>query len=122
MLGQRVDDTYGARIGRVEGVYVDAKDGEPRWLLVRRGRMTGEWAIVPSGDYVAGGGHVWLPIERDVIRSAPVPEERGPLTARAERRLCDHYGTVTAQRASEIAGSEEHATTAELLTESTVNA
>lgn len=122
LIGQRVDDTYGSRLGKVEGVYVDASSAEPRWLLVRRGRMTGETVIVPCDDFVAGGGHVWLPIERDVIRAAPVPETTGPLTARAERRLCDHYGVAAGERASELQGAADQAITSVLRAEAPVRA
>lgn len=122
LIGQRVDDTYGARIGKVEGVYLDSASGEPRWLLVRRGRMTGEWVIVPCGDFVAGGGHVWLPIEREVIRTAPVPQDRGPLSARSERRLCDHFEAIAADRAAELEGAADEAITAHLRVEVPVRA
>lgn len=111
-VGLRVDDAYGARIGRVEGVYADTR-GEPIWLLVRRGRFGDERALVP----IAGAAHddeaVRVPYERQAVAAAPpAPADVRTLTARAELALTLHYGV--ADRLPALRGAGGGAMTARL--------
>jgi hypothetical protein len=80
-------DCRGARgIGKVTAV----TDG---WLVVRAGRL-GRLTAVPGADAVQGAGRVWVPYERDLIRSAPRLESVGGLDAERERALRDHYAVT----------------------------
>lgn len=89
--GAKVDEIAGATVGRVEGVYVDADDGEPRWLLVRMGRF-GHHSLLPLAHAAAAAGRVWAPYEREGIREAPRLEPGEELTRERERELLYHYG------------------------------
>lgn len=89
-VGSRLDEVGGGSVGRVEGVYVDAEDGEPRWLLVRMGRF-GHHSALPFEHAVAGVGHVWVPYDRDAIRCAPRLEPGAPLNREQELELCRHF-------------------------------
>ena len=64
-IGMRIDDAYGARVGLVHNVYLEA-DGSPRWIFTLRRRV-----LIPAWDAIAGAGRVWVPYERDLITSAP---------------------------------------------------
>lgn len=75
-IGYRVDDVYGARVGRLENIYVDDETREPKWLVVRLGRFNGESGLVPIDDCVVGAGHVWVPFERAAIRQTAYEETR----------------------------------------------
>lgn len=99
--GFRVDDVYGARVGKVEDVYVDHDRGTPIWLLVKMGRFSETYALVPLQDAVAGAGHVWVPYEKDLIRRAPQIAIGAPVAQESEALLCAHYG-VMSTRGSEI--------------------
>ena len=46
-IGSRVDDIYGASIGKLEDIWMDPDSGEPLWLLVRDGRIGGRHTLVP---------------------------------------------------------------------------
>ena len=94
-VGARLDEVGGAGVGEVEGLYVDARTGEPVWLLVRVGRL-GRHSLAPARDAVAGGGHVWVPYAREVLRGAPRVDAGEPLDAERERELSGHYGTARA--------------------------
>ena len=98
-VGARLDDMGGAGVGKVEGLYVDAQTGEPVWLLVRVGRF-GRHSLVPALDAVAGGGHVWVPYAREVLRGAPKIDPGQALDAERERELSGHYGTARAAELS----------------------
>ncbi len=90
-IGSRVDDIYGASVGRLEDVWIDPGTGAPRWLLVKEGRFGGRSTLVPFSDATAGAGHVWVPYERDVVRNAPQIEPGVPLTQQVEATLRNHY-------------------------------
>ena len=92
-IGFRVDDIYGAGVGRLEDVWIDPGTGAPRWLLVNEGRFGGRSTLVPFGDATAGAGHVWLPYDRDVVRNAPQIEPGVPLTQQVEATLRNHYAS-----------------------------
>src|SRR5947207_2808402 len=89
-VGFRVDDIYGAGVGRVEDVWVDPDTGTPRWILVKEGRFNGRLHLIPFNDATAGAGHVWVPYEREVIRSSPPVGPEG-LSAQREVALRQHY-------------------------------
>lgn len=77
-------DCRGARgVGKVVSVAGD-------WLTVRAGRL-GRLTAVPSADAVQGAGCVWVPYERDRIRSAPRLGPAGELDAERESALRTHY-------------------------------
>ncbi len=90
-IGSRVDDIYGANVGRLDDVWIDPATGMPRWLLVKEGRFGGRTTLIPFEDATAGAGHVWIPYERDIVRRAPEVEPGAPLTARVESALREHY-------------------------------
>lgn len=91
-IGSRVTDNFGSGLGRLEDVWVDADSGNPAWLLLREGRFGGgRHKLVPFDGATAGGGQVWLPFERAVIRSSPEIGAQEILTAALGERLRAHY-------------------------------
>lgn len=100
-IGSRVDDIYGAAVGRLEDVWIDPGTGAPRWLLVKEGRFGGRSTLIPFGDATAGAGHVWVPYEREVVRAAPEIEPGVPLTQQLEATLRNHYATNAATHAAQ---------------------
>ena len=89
-IGNRVEDVYGAGVGRVEDVLVDGT-GSPTWLLVREGRFTTHLAAVPFDGALASPGHVWVPVSKDAIKASPPIPENGGFSVELEGRLRDHY-------------------------------
>lgn len=91
-MGYRVDDIYGGSIGKLADILVDVQ-GQPRWLLVREGRFAGRHrhTLIPFDDATAGSGHVWVPYEREVVRSAPDVKSGSQLTERDEAAFRAHY-------------------------------
>lgn len=90
-IGSRVDDIYGANVGRLDDVWIDPGTGVPRWLLVKEGRFGGRSTLIPFEDATAGAGHVWVPYEREVVRGAPEVEAGASLTQQVEAALRAHY-------------------------------
>jgi hypothetical protein len=90
-VGCRLDDVYGAKVGKVKGVFLDRESLQPLWLLVRLGIGT-QYAATPVAEASAGGGRVWVPYEREQIRSSPHIVTSRPLSPWHELDLCQHYG------------------------------
>lgn len=111
-IGWRVDDIYGADVGRLDDVWIDPGTGSPRWLLVKEGRFSGRSTLIPFEDATAGAGHVWVPYERDVVRAAPEVQAGAPLTQELETALRAHYSATAPRSAARrpAAGVGEAAT------------
>jgi hypothetical protein len=90
--GFEVDDAAGAKVGIVHGHYVDAKSGEPSWLVVAVGRRRSKLIAVPIADTAAAAGRVWTAHGREVLRSAPGVDPTRPLLREHELAICEHYG------------------------------
>lgn len=101
--GHRLDEVGGNAVGKVEGVYVDEKTGEPEWLQARMGRF-GHHSLVPARDAVAGISRVWVPYSRDQIRRAPRINPGESLGRDREREFLTHYAidTEVAGRGAEL--------------------
>lgn len=120
--GSRLDEVRGGSVGRVEGVYVDAVNGQPHWLLVRMGRF-GHHSALPLVHAVGGIRHVWVPYGRDEIRAAPRIDPEKPLTCERELALCRYFGIDDrGGRAGALATRPAQSTTARLADRPTVGA
>jgi hypothetical protein len=112
LAGHRLDGIEGKRIGRVQGVLVDAGSERPEWLLARMGRF-GPHTLIPARDAVEGVGHVWVPYTRDQVRGAPRIEPGSSLKGQTERELLAHYGIAgDVGRSAELAEQDGEAITA----------
>lgn len=98
-IGCRLDDVYGAKIGRVCGVYVDRDTDEPRWLLVRTGRTRADYHAVPRSGAACGNGRVWIGLMRGNVLASPPIVVRRPLSRAMEAALCRHYELPDASQA-----------------------
>ncbi len=75
--------------------------------MIRIGRL-GHRSAVPFGLVAAGGGHVWVPFDRETIKSAPEVDPAVGLGPAQEAALCSHFGVVPGSgRLAELEGREE---------------
>ena len=110
--GLRLDGLGNKTLGRVAGIHVDAKDGEPRWALIRLGPLAGCTAI-PFEHVAEGAGRLWAAYDRDWIREAPRFRPQESLTALQELELCAHWGIREGQgRAAEVGDKDADEITA----------
>jgi len=113
-VGYDVDDESGAGIGQVHGFFVDARSGDPAWLIAKQGRFGGACVAIPLRDCAGGGGRVWVAHGRGTIRSAPVVDAKRPLLREHELTICGHYGIgESVGRAAEVAGRAAGAVTSQ---------
>jgi hypothetical protein len=110
-VGATLEDESGLRIGPVEDVYVDAETDRPTWMLVKVGRFTGRYALVPlAGAENLRAGRLRVPYEKSEVEWSPYARPGAPVHQDHEVELCRHYGLV--ERDADIASRPRHASTA----------
>jgi hypothetical protein len=113
-IGNGVDDLGGAGVGEVHGLFVDAGNGAPTWLIVKQGRVKSTLVVAPLRDCAAAAGRVWIAQEREKIRSAPIVDPTRPLLREHELTISAHYGAgENVGRAAEVAGCPEASVTSQ---------
>lgn len=93
LRGVVVSNQDGERLGRVETVFVDARDRRARWISVANGWFRRRHRLLPLfGSRLSADGTVLLvPYAHDDVVSAPehAPDEN--LDRAEERLLAEHY-------------------------------
>lgn len=111
--GFELDDLGGDRVGSVHGLYVDAGDGAPVWLVGHLGGRRGKLVAIPYSSCAAGAGRVWVAHGGEVLRQAPGVDPARPLLREHELTICAHYGiSERTGRAAAVVEREEGTPTA----------
>src|SRR5688500_11907283 len=100
-LGFKVDGLDFDGGGRVDGLYADAVDGLPTWVVIRLSRF-GRRTAVPYEWVAPGIGRVWIPAERALLRAAPSVDPGSTLLSGVERKLISHFSLGEDGRAAAI--------------------
>jgi hypothetical protein len=113
-IGAPLSDADGGDAGVVHGFYVDAKSGEPAWLVARLGRRRRVKLIaVPLRDCAGTAAGAWVAHSLEALRNAPAVDPTKPLRREHELAICEHFGTgEKLGRAVEVAGRSEGEATA----------
>jgi hypothetical protein len=113
-VGAEVAELSGAAVGQVQGVFVDADDGEPAWLVARLGRRRRARIVaLPVSNCAGAPFGVWVAQEADAIRSAPVVDPTRPLRREHELTICAHFGIgESVGRGAEVASRQAGGVTA----------
>jgi hypothetical protein len=115
-IGVEVTELGGAKVGEVQGCFVDDDSGEPAWLLVRvsgRRRRVVRVVAVPLGFCAGAPFGVWVAQEGERISEAPVVDPARPLLREHELTICEHYRVSGAVgRGAEVIDRPEGAVTA----------
>jgi len=113
-VGAELSGIDGARVGQVEGFYVDSGSGEPAWLIARVGRRRhARLVAVPLRDCAGAAFGVWTAHDAAALGAAPVVDPARPLRREHELTICEHFGIgESVGRAAEVAGRPEGTVTA----------
>jgi hypothetical protein len=114
-VGAELREIDGAAVGAVDGFFVDSSGGDPAWLIARLGRRRSTRLVaVPLRSCAGAAFGVWVALEGEELRTAPVVDPARPLRREHELTICAHYGIGEAVgRAAEVAGRPEGEVTAE---------
>jgi hypothetical protein len=117
-IGGPLTDLEGEQLGAVEGLYIDALDHRPAWLVARlaggRRRDRGRVVAIPAGVCAgAPGVGVWIAEDGEMLRTAPVVDPSRALLREHELTILGHYGIGgDVGRAGEVADRDEGDVTA----------
>ncbi|MEW2522835.1 PRC-barrel domain-containing protein [Actinacidiphila alni] len=102
LIGRRVFDHDGTKIGTVDEVYLDDATGIPEWAAVRTGLFTRD-AFVPLEPSEVVDDELRVPYKKALIRDAPDFGVGRHLSPEQELQLYHHYGMDVPTSASEPA-------------------
>jgi hypothetical protein len=113
-IGAELREIDGAAVGEVDGFFVDSAGGDPAWLIARLGRRRSTRLVaVPLRSCAGAAFGVWVALDGEELRTAPVVDPARPLRREHELTICAHFGIGEGVgRAAEVAGRPESAVTA----------
>jgi uncharacterized protein YrrD len=90
--GKELVDRNGARIGKLEDVYVDVETNEPVFGSVKEGLISRHLTFVPLAGITIGPDNLQVAVSKDQVKSAPNIELHGDELSRTdESALFHHY-------------------------------
>ena len=90
--GKLLVDRDGARIGKLEDVYVDVETDVPQFATVKEGFIGRHLTFVPVGGIKIGPDALEVPVSKDLVKAAPNLEQHGEeLSQAGESALYHHY-------------------------------
>ncbi|MFC1433647.1 PRC and DUF2382 domain-containing protein [Streptacidiphilus sp. N1-3] len=92
VIGHKVLDAQGHKIGQAEEVYLDDSTGRPQWVTVKGGLFGGKGHFAPLDGASMVEDEVQLACAKSQVDSAPDLETGRHLSVEEERALYQHYG------------------------------
>ncbi|GAA3764313.1 sporulation protein YlmC with PRC-barrel domain [Spinactinospora alkalitolerans] len=92
LIGRRLLDRDGNRIGRIGQVYFDDRTDTPKWVAVRTGLFGANERFVPLQGARATDEGLQVPFRGELIRHGPVLDAGRHLSVAEEERVYWHYG------------------------------
>ena len=90
--GKMLVDRDGAKIGKLQDVYVDVENDEPQFATVKEGFIGRHLTFVPLGGITIGPDDLQVTVTKAQVESAPNIEQHGEELSQAdESRLYHHY-------------------------------
>jgi len=110
LIGAKVIDRDGDKIGSVGQIYVDPSTGRPNWASVKTGLFGTSESFVPLDDAVEEGDTLRVPFEKAVVKDAPRIEDDAELSTREEEQLYSYYHGGSATGTGTVAGGSSDTT------------
>jgi len=92
LVGTKVCDSSGDKIGTVGRVYLDDASGAPQWVTVSTGLFGTRESFLPITHAELADGVLTVPVTKDAVKDAPQIDGDGHLAAEQEAELYRHYG------------------------------
>lgn len=92
LVGRRMVDEDGNKIGKIVDIFTDARTMEPKWVAVNLGVLHPHHPLVPLRDaFVADSGQLVVPFKPETVKQAPFSHGVSPNLSE-EAELTEHYG------------------------------
>jgi sporulation protein YlmC with PRC-barrel domain len=90
--GKLLVDLDGAKIGKLQDVYVDVETDEPQFATVKEGLIGRHLTFVPLGGIKVGPDELQVAVRKEQVQAAPNIEQHGEELSQAdESALYHHY-------------------------------
>ena len=94
IMGERVVDPTGHRIGRVTQVALEPQTFRAMWLVLKTSRFGRRPRLVPIESAVDEGGAISVPFSKEMVLEAPVPAVPTSPAGSEITALEAHYGVA----------------------------
>jgi sporulation protein YlmC with PRC-barrel domain len=84
--GRNVVDQEGAKVGRLEEVYLDRQTDRPEWMLVHTGLLGAKASFAPQAGARVEGEEVRIAYSKQEVKDAPSVEADALLPAPESRK------------------------------------
>jgi uncharacterized protein (TIGR02271 family) len=109
--GRELADSAGAKIGRIEEIYLDAETDAPEWALVHTGLFGTKQTFVPLRGASATDDALQVPYDKAKVKDAPKLDANGQLSQTEESALYRYYGLDYSEERSDTGLPEGEAAT-----------
>lgn len=92
LLGARVTDADGDKIGTVAQIYVDPDTDQATWATVKAGLFRTSETFAPLDSASWNNDSLSVPFEKEFVKNAPRVEADGALSEDEEKALHAYYG------------------------------
>lgn len=109
MEGQTAVDVNGAKLGKIEQIYVDDRSGQPLWVTINTGMFGTKQSFAPLYGSRPAGDDLQLAVTKDMVKDAPGVEADGHIEDSENEALYTHYrgylGDIAQDQGQEYAGN-----------------
>jgi uncharacterized protein YrrD len=89
--GKMLIDRDGEKIGKLQDVYVDVENDEPRFATVKEGFIGRHLTFVPLGGLSVGPDDLQVTVSKAQVESAPNIEQHGEELSQADESALYHH-------------------------------
>jgi sporulation protein YlmC with PRC-barrel domain len=89
--GKLLVDSSGAKIGKLQDVYVDIETDEPQFATVKEGFIGRHLTFVPLGGITVGPDELQVAVTKEQVESAPNIEQHGEELSQADESALYHH-------------------------------
>lgn len=102
IIGAKVIDVTGDKIGSVGQVFLDDRTNEPTWVTVNTGLFGTKETFIPLQGAQQNGDDLQVAYEKGLVKNAPnIDVDNGHLTPEEEAELYRYYGLGTGTAAQQ---------------------
>ncbi len=94
LVGAKVIDRDGDKIGTAGRIYVDPSTGRANWVAVRTGLFGTSETFIPLLDAEEDGENIRVPYEKGFVKDAPRIEDDAELSHEEEDALYAYYDSL----------------------------
>jgi len=92
LIGEKLVDNNGDKIGKINDIYLDDQTNEPEWIAVHTGLFGTSVHFVPMQGVTRRDDAISVPFTAEQVKSAPNCDADGALSQSEEASLYAHYG------------------------------